>query len=297
MSAIAITSRKRSFSPTAVSANSSEMMPPPTLKRVKLSYSKQHDIDNKKNIYNNLKVNNASKFLSKTEKFKRQQHLMIKQAVVLRVAILQRAIRGDVAPHTKNYKIAISSARIPPISRGWRNRLSKSLNENRFDLILRLLAEAYVACSIDKSMSHDERLNFVRTLDSYYLQTLDISKMNIEPANLQDESIKLTKKISELAITVTNFILSLGLGRLINLNKRTRSLFLQLQDIVVKAKKMGRNSQFVDMGRSLLTLIFLDDRLEGQNLSSTRSSSSLKLMISMILDNHTLSELGANGNV
>ena len=59
------------------------------------------------------------------------------------------------------------------------------------------------------------------------------------------------------------------------MDKKTRALFMQLQHIVKKASDTGRNSSVIEMGRSLL-LIFLDDRLEGKNLSSEKSSHSLK---------------------
>ena len=288
-------SRKRTMSPSNTKAFKSpqEMMPPPTLKRLKRTYnnSSKHNIMENKNIINktNTSKNKAVKVTSVD--VKKQQNILLKQAVVLRVAILYRAIRGDVSPRSKNYNNAVSAG-IPPIVRGWRERLSKSLNEKRFDLILRILAEAYVACSIDKDMTYDEKLEFIRSLDAYYLQTLEISKIDqVDPVTLKDSSAALTKKISELALAITNIILNLGLGRLINMDKKTRALFMQLQHIVKKASDTGRNSSVIEMGRSLLTLIFLDDRLEGKNLSSEKSSHSLKQMISMILDTHALTLL------
>ena len=79
------------------------------------------------------------------------------------------------------------------------------------------------------------------------------------------------------------------MGRLISLDKETRQLFLQLQLLVMQARRMDRNSDVIEMGRSLLTLIFLDDRFEGKNISPSKSSASLKQMIGMIMKKHALS--------
>ena len=82
-----------------------------------------------------------------------------------------------------------------------------------------------------------------------------ISKIDqVDPVTLKDSSAALTKKISELALAITNIILNLGLGRLINMDKKTRALFMQLQHIVKKASDTGRNSSVIEMGRSLLTV-------------------------------------------
>ena len=64
---------------------------------------------------------------------------------------------------------------------------------------------------------------------------------------------------------------------------------MQLQLLVLQARRMDRKSDVIEIGRSLLTLIFLDDRFEGKNISPSKSSASLKQMIGMIMEKHALS--------
>ena len=266
-------------------------MPPP-LKRQKRTY--------KANTNNKLVETRVGAYTAKTGRNDksvaakdRSANNVVKQAVVLRTAMVYRALRGDVCPRSKNYNLAVGAG-IPPIARGWRDRLAISTNEDRFDLVLRLLAEAYVITSVAKCMTQDEKLAMIRDLDAFYVQALDISRVDcpaLKQHATETEQIytKITNRLSGLALNVATTILDIGMGRLISLDKETRQLFLQLQLLVIQARRMDRNSDVIEMGRSLLTLIFLDDRFEGKNISPSKSSASLKQMIGMIMKKHALS--------
>ena len=294
MSKVAVNMKKRTISPTASdrSMSDEDMMPPPTLKRQKRTYkpsSKNKLVGTKVTAYT-PKTDADGKKEAAAEK---SANKVIKQAVVLRTAMVYRALRGDICPRSKNYNLAVGAG-IPPIARGWRERLAISNNEDRFDLALRLLAEAYVIVSVAKCMAQDEKLAMIRDLDTFYVQALEISRVDC-PALKQHEAeteqiyAKITNRLSGLALNVAKSILDIGMGRLISLDKETRRLFLRLQLLVLQARRMDRNSDVIEMGRSLLTLIFLDDRFEGKNISPSKSSASLKQMIGMIMKKHALS--------
>ena len=168
--------KKRTISPTASdrSMSDEDMMPPPTLKRQKRTY--------KPNSNNKLVETKVTAYTlqpgandNKKEAAGKPANKVVKQAVVLRTAMVYRALRGDICPRSKNYNLAVGAG-IPPIARGWRERLAISNNEDRFDLALRLLAEAYVIVSVAKCMAQDEKLAMIRDLDTFYVQ---LSKFHV----------------------------------------------------------------------------------------------------------------------
>ena len=93
---------------------------------------------------------------------------------------------------------------------------------------------------------------------------MDCPALKQHAAETEQIYTKITNRLSGLALNVAKSILDIGMGRLISLDKETRQLFLRLQLLVLQARRMDRNSDVIEMGRSLLTLIFLDDRFEGK---------------------------------
>ena len=77
----------------------------------------------------------------------------------------------------------------------------------------------------------------------------------IKSINIKNEEGKEIKIETDYILSFFGLIMQLGpisdWG--LNMDKKTRALFMQLQHIVKKASDMGRNSSVVEMGRSLLT--------------------------------------------
>ena len=132
MSKVAVNMKKRTISPTASdrSMSDEDMMPPPNIEATKanIQASTNKLVETKVTAYT-PKTDADGKKEAAAEK---SANKVIKQAVVLRTAMVYRALRGDICPRSKNYNLAVGAG-IPPIARGWRERLAISNNEDRFD--------------------------------------------------------------------------------------------------------------------------------------------------------------------
>lgn len=222
----------------------------------------------------------------------------LKRAVQLRKGVLFTALRGV---EDKDFVTAIRAG-LPPIESGWRKQLARINSEKRFDLVLRILIEAYVAALIGERLLQSERLAFLRKLDNYYVVALELSKFKKTATSTTTDDAQAAKKISNLASDIAMDVISLGLARLCTQDEAERAAFKNLQELLIRCSMEAVSGKLHEEGvaqkientRVLLALVFLDDRCE-QKLHGN-CLHSLKQATLQIMDVRALAEINSTEN-